>query len=274
MHAKVVRIRTVDKGMTMTNKYRKIVSLSLTAIMAGCLAACGTTTDPSDAYRGESPHQIYQAGKTALQDKSYSEAIKRFEALDVQYPYGSETESAQFYLIYAYYMKEEHALAVSAADRFIRLHPTNPNVDYAYYMRGLANYYQNLGILEKVFSIDLATRDLTQVQKSYNDFSVLTQRFPNSKYAPSAHQYMVYLRNVLAAHELYVAKYYYERKAYVAAANRASDLVAHYQGAPSVEDGLVVMAKSYHKLGLTKLEQDTMLVLKYNYPNKTVDLES
>lgn len=242
--------------------------------MIGSLAACSSSVDPSEAYKGESPKQIYQAGKAALDDKSYNEAIKRFEALDVQYPFGTETESAQFYLIYAYYMKDEHALCVSAADRFIRLHPTNPHVDYAYYMRGLANYYQNMGILERMFAIDLATRDLTQIEKSYHDFSELTQRFPNSQYAPSAHQYMVYLRNVLAKHELNVANYYYERKAFVAASNRASGLVAHYQGAPSVEDALVIMAKSYHHLGLTKMEQDTLLVLRYNYPNKVVDLNS
>ena len=258
----------------MKNNMKQVRKIVIATLLAGSLAACGTVTDPSEAYKGESPHQIYQAGKTALDDKSYGEAIKRFEALDVQYPYGPETESAQFYLIYAYYMKEEHALCVSAADHFIRLHPTSPNVDYAYYMRGLANYYQNLGMLERLFAIDLATRDLTQIQKAYQDFSEVVHRFPDSRYAPSAHQYMVYLRNILATHELHVAEYYYQRKAYVAAANRASELVAHYQGAPAVEDGLVIMAKSYHKLGLTKMEQDTLLVLRYNYPNKKVDLES
>src|SRR5579862_5592911 len=117
----------------------KIRSIGLLTMLAGLLSACGTSTDPSEAYKGESQQQIYQAGKVALQDKSYSEAIKRFEALDVQYPFGTDTESAQFFLIYAYYMKDEHALSVAAADRFIRLHPTNPHADYAYYMRGLAN---------------------------------------------------------------------------------------------------------------------------------------
>ena len=244
------------------------------AIVYGDLISGGTTTDPSEAYKDETPQQIYTYGKTALKDKSYGEAIKRFEALDVQYPFGAETEQAQLYLIYAYYMKEEYPLSVAAADRFIRIHPTNPNVDYAYYMRGMADYYQNLGFLERFFSIDLATRDLTQIQKSYNDFNELVTRFPNSKYAPAAHQYMIYLRNIMAAHELQVAQYYYDRKAYVAAANRASGLVAHFQGAPETVDGLILMAKSYHKLGMTKLEQDTLTVLKYNYPNAKVDLNS
>ena len=231
------------------------------------MTACSTATDPADAYKGESPQLIYQHGKEALKNKNYTEAVKRFEALDVQYPYGAETEWAQLYLIYAYYMQEEYALSIAASNRFIRIHPTNANVDYAYYMRGIADYYQNLGILERVFSADLATRDLTQIQKSFGDFDELVLRFPNSRYAPSAHQYMIYLRNILANHELEVAQYYFDRKAYVAAANRASNLVAHYQGAPAVIGGLKLMAQSYHVLGLSKLEQDTLIVLKYNYPN-------
>src|SRR5579885_115055 len=253
---------------------KKMKLLCMTALIAGLLSACSTTTDPADAYKGETEQQIYMKGKTALQDKSYSEAVKRFEALDVQYPYGPDTENAQLYLIYAYYMKEDYSLAVAAADRFIRIHPTNPNVDYAYYLRGVSDYYQNMGIIEKVFAIDLATRDLSQIQKSYSDFNELVTRFPNSRYTPSAHQYMVYLRNVLADHELHVAEYYYNRRAYVAAANRAGGLVTHFQGAPSVVDGLVLMAKAYRKLGLTKLEQDTVSVLKYNYPNINVDYDS
>jgi outer membrane protein assembly factor BamD len=253
---------------------KKMKLLYLTALLTGLLSACSSTTDPADAYKGETEQQIYTKGRVALQDKSYSEATKRFEALDIQYPYGTDTENAQLYLIYAYYMKEEYTLAVAAADRFIRIHPANPNVDYAYYLRGISDYYQNMGILEKMFAIDLATRDLSQIQKSYSDFNELVVRFPNSRYAPAAHQYMVYLRNVLADHELRVAEYYYNRQAYVAAANRASGLVARFQGAPTVVDALELMVKAYRKLCLTKLEQDTLSVLKYNYPNANVDYGS
>ena len=256
------------------NKKLKLMCGSALLALAALISSCSTSSDPADLYKGESAHQIYIKGKTALQDKSYSEAIKRFEALDIQYPYGDETESAQLYIIYAYYMKEEYTLAVAAADRFIRLHPTNPNVDYAYYMRGVSNYYQNMGILERMFIVDIATRDLTQIQKSYNDFNELVTRFPSSRYAPSAHQYMIYLRNVMATNQLHIGQYYYNRKAYVAAANRASILVAQYQGAPSVVDGLILMAKSYRKLGLTKQEQDAVDILKYNYPNVTIDYDS
>lgn len=246
--------------------------LSLLAIlMMGVLSACSSTTDPSEAYKNETEQQIFQNGKKSLQDKSYSDAVKRFEALDVQYPYGKDTEASQLYIIYAYYMKDEYVLASAAADRFIRLHPASPNVDYALYMRGVANFYQNMGVFERIFAIDLATRDLTQIQKSFADFNELMTRFPTSRYAPSAHQYMVYLRNTMANHELRVAQYYYNRKSYVAAANRASKLVSEYQGAPAVVDGLVLMVKSYRKLHLTKLEQDAEKLLHYNYPDVVVD---
>ena len=249
--------------------------ISFFSISCRLISSCSTSSaDPADAYKNESSQQIYNKGRIALQQKSYSESIKRFEALDIQYPYGENTESAQLHIIYAYYMKEDYILAVAAADRFIRIHPTHPHVDYAYYMRGISNYYQNMGILERMFLVDLATRDLSQIQKSYNDFNDVVARFPDSRYAPSAHQYMVYLRNVLADHQLHVAEYYYNRKAYVASANRASNLVARYQGAPSVPNGLVIMAKSYRQLGLTKMEQDTMSVIQYNYPNTVIDWNS
>ncbi|OGT57345.1 MAG: hypothetical protein A3F14_06220 [Gammaproteobacteria bacterium RIFCSPHIGHO2_12_FULL_43_28] len=246
---------------------KMLTKLLVAACMAGLLAACSTTNDPSELYRNETQKEIFQKGSGALQDKSYTEAIKRFEALDVQYPFGSETETAQLYLIYAYYMKEDYALSVAAADRFIQVHPANQHVDYAYYMRGLARYYQSMGVLERVFAVDLATRDLTQIQKSYDDFSQLVSRFPTSYYAPAAHQYMVYLRNMMANHELEVAQYYYSRHAYVAAADRAAELVAHYQGAPATKKGLVLLAESYHQLAMPKLEQDTLRVISYNYPD-------
>jgi outer membrane protein assembly factor BamD len=237
--------------------------------MALLLNACSTATDPSEAYKGETPQQIFTKGEKALRNRSYQQAIKRFEALDVQYPFGRETEIAQLHLIYAYYMTDDYASAESAADRYIHAHPTSDHIDYAYMMRGLSNYYQNLGIFEHMFAVDLAKRDLSQIKRSYNDFATLVRNYPHSQYAPAAHQYMIYLRNTLANHELEVAQYYYSRAAYVAAANRANLVVRHYQGAPSVPDALVIMAKSYRALGLTKNQQEVQQVLEYNYPNSS-----
>lgn len=244
---------------------KKRLNHLLILILSVLLCACATTRDASsEAYLDESPQQIYVSGKEALQNKNYTEAIKRFEALDIQYPYGPNTVNAQLFIIYAYYMKEEYPLATAAADRFIRMYPAHPHVDYAYYLRGLSDYYRNLGLLERIFAVDLATRDLTQMQKSYADFDALVSRFPHSIYAPAAHQYMIYLRNMMAKHELQVGQYYYDRGAYIAAANRANNVITHYQGAPAVIPALRLMRDAYQKLGLSRLAQDAELVLQYN----------
>ncbi len=237
------------------------------AITTSFLTACSTAVDPAEAYKGESAQQIFNKGESELRDRSYSEAIKRFEALDAQYPYEHNTETAQLHIIYAYYMSSDYASAEAAADRFVHAYPTSPHADYAYYMRGLSNYFQNLGVFEKIFAVDLATRDLSQVKKSYADFAEVVKVYPNSYYAPAAHQYMVYLRNLLANHELEVAQYYYGRGAYVAAADRANIVVRQFQGAPAVPKALVIMVKSYRHLDTAKAENDAMQVLQYNYPN-------
>ncbi len=248
-------------------KAKRYVVFSIFTLLTSFMTACSTTTDPADAYKGETATQIFQGGEDALRDRSYAEATKRFEALDVQYPFGRDTETAQLHIIYAYYKNSDYLSAETAADRFIHTHPTSAHVDYAYYMRGLANYYQNLGVFERLFSVDYATRDLTQVKKSFNDFSQLEQQFPQSPYASAAHQYMIYLRDVLANHQLEVAQFYFNRQAYVAAANRAGVVVENYQGAAVVPDALVMMAKSYHQLHQTQLEAQTIQVIQYNYPN-------
>lgn len=229
------------------------------------LYGCATATDSSMSYPGESPAHIFAKGKEALSDHSFSEAVKRFEALDVQYPFNNETEWAQLYLVYAYYMKEEYVLSQAAADRFVRLHPTNAHVDYVYYMKGLASFYQNLGVIEQLFSVDLAKRDLTSMKKAYENFDVVVKRFPQSRYAPAAHQYLIYLRGLFARHELQVAEYYYSRKAYVGALNRASDVVAKYQGTAAVKDALSLMIKCYDVLHLPRLKEDTEKVYRANF---------
>jgi outer membrane protein assembly factor BamD len=248
-------------------KFVKHIAFFCFTSMFFLLSACSTTTDPAEAYKGESAEHIFQKGEQALRDKSYTEAIKRFEALDAQYPFGAHVEIAQLHIIYAYYMSGDYASAEAAADRFIHFHPTNPHVDYAYYMRGLANYYQNMGVFEKLFAVDLATRDLTQIKKSYDDFASLERLYPHSYYAPAAHQYMIYLRNLLADHELEVAEFYYKRQAYIAAANRANIVIRHYDGTPAVPKALVVLVKSYRELQFKQLENDALTVLQYNYPN-------
>jgi outer membrane protein assembly factor BamD len=233
------------------------------------LNACSTVTDPAETYKGETPQHIFDSGEDALRDKNYSEAVKRFEALEVQYPLERNTQIAELHIIYAYYMSEDFASAESAAERFIHSHPTSPHVDYAYYMQGLSSYYQNLGVFERLFAVDLSTRDLAQIKKSFNAFATIVKFYPNSAYAPAAHQYMIYLRNVIANYELQIGQYYYSRKAYVAAADRANNVVKNFQGAEAVPDALVLMVKSYRALHLTESAAESMKVLQYNYPNST-----
>ena len=248
-------------------KFIKYFTIIATTSLVSLLTACSTTQDPATAYKNQTAEQIFQEGEKELRSNNYQDAIKHYEALDVQYPFGPHEEMLQLHSIYAYYMAGDYASAEAAADRFIHAHPTSRHTDYAYYMRGLSNYYQNLGIFEKVFAIDLATRDLGQIKKSYKDFSELVYLFPNSYYAPAAHQYMMYLRNLLANHELEVAQYYFGRKAYVAAANRATLVVRHYEGSPAVPEALVVMAQSYRAMHLKTNEDEVLKVLQYNYPD-------
>lgn len=229
-------------------------------------SSCSTKIGPAEAYKGETPKQIFTAGEADMRKGDFTEAIKRFEALDVQYPLEKETELAEVHLIYAYYRKEEFAMAEAAASRFIRVHPMSPYTDYAYLMKGLANYYQNQGVLDRIFGVDLAKRDLVPLKKAFNDFSTIVERFPTSPYAPAAYQYMVYLRNVLARHQLQVAQFYYDRKAYIAAINRANGVVKNYQGAPAVPQALVIMAKAYQALHLTAESNEALRLLRYNYP--------
>ncbi len=210
---------------------------------------------------------LFMKGEQALADKSYSSAIKYFEQIQADYPFGPDIQQAQLDLLYAYYVTGDYASAVAAAGRFIRLYPRNPHADYAYYMRGLANLKMNRTLLQKLFNISPANRDLVQVRAAFADFRMLLTLYPHSYYAPDSHQYLIYLRDILARHELGVAQYYWRREAYVAAANRASYIVRHYQHAPEVEPALVIMVKSYRNLHEDQLADQALAVLRLNFPH-------
>ncbi|HAB63348.1 MAG TPA: outer membrane protein assembly factor BamD, partial [Pseudomonas sp.] len=175
-------------------------------------------------------------------------------------------EQAQLELIYAYYRNTEPEAARSSAERFIRLHPQHPSVDYAYYLKGLASFDQDRGLLARFLPLDMTKRDPGAARDSFNEFAQLTTRFPNSRYSPDAKARMVYLRNLLAANEIHVADYYLRRQAYVAAANRGRYVVENFQGTPAVGDGLAVMTEAYQRLGLEELASTSLETLKLNYP--------
>ena len=224
-------------------------------------AACSS----SEVDENLSETELYQQAMDELANDGYTAAITRLKALESRYPFGQYAAQAQLELIYAYYKNTEPEAARSAADRFIRLNPQNPNVDYAYYLKGLAAYDQDTGLLARFLPLDMTKRDPGAARDSFNDFAQLTSRFPNSRYAPDAKQRMIYLRNLLAAYEIHVGDYYIRRGAYVAAANRGRYVVENFQETPSVGDGLAIMVEAYQKLGMDDLAATSLEVLRLNY---------
>jgi len=238
--------------------------LLLIAILA-LTAACGSKEIKVDENLSET--ELYQQAQIDLKNKNYSHASSKLKALESRYPFGQYAEQAQLELIYAYYKNQEPEAARSAADRFIRLHPQHPNVDYAYYLKGLSSFDRDRGILARFLPLDMTKRDPGAARDSFNEFAQLTSRYPNSPYAPDAKARMIYLRNLLASYEIHVAHYYLRRQAYVAAANRGRYVVENFQGTPSVGDGLAIMVEAYQQLGLDDLAGTSLQTLKLNYPD-------
>lgn len=210
--------------------------------------------------------ELYQQAQEHLDNDSYTNAVDTLKALESRYPFGRYAEQAQLELIYAYYKNQEPEAARAAAERFIRLHPQHPNVDYAYYLKGLASFEQDRGMLARFLPLDMTKRDPGAARDSFNEFAQLVNRYPNSRYAPDAKARMIYLRNLLAAYEVHVSHYYLKRKAYVAAANRGRYVVENFQETPAVADGLAVMTEAYQRLGLDDLAATSLATLKLNYP--------
>lgn len=229
------------------------------------LAACSSNTKTLDESLSES--ELYSLAQEDLDAKNYGPAIEALRALESRYPFGRFAEQAQLELIYAYYQNMEPEAARSAADRFIRLHPQHPNVDYAYYMRGMASFTRDRGIFERFLPLDMTRRDPGAARDSFNEFAQLVGRFPDSRYAADARLRMVYLRNLLAAYDVHVGHYYLKRGALVAAANRGRYVVENFQQTPAVADGLAIMVEAYRRLSMDELADDSLAVLQANYPD-------
>lgn len=230
------------------------------------VGGCSLLPDQIDNTKDWSAEHLYAEAKDAMNSGEYETAIKYFETLESRYPFGRYAQQAQLEVIYAYYKYNEPVSAVSAADRFIKLYPRHPFVDYAYYLKGLANFNAGKGLVERYIPQDVSQRDPGAARQSFQDFADLVKRFPNSKYTKDATLRMTYLRNNLAKYEINVANYYMKRGAYVAAANRAKYVVENYQRTPSVPDALGILAKAYKVMGLDDLAADVLRVLELNYP--------
>ena len=235
----------------------------VTALLSACAAR---SDDPFIAFQGQSLGQVYQTAKDSLVKRNYANAIRAYEALGVLYPFNNYSERAQLELIYSYYQNGDAPAAKVAADRFIHLYPSNPTVDYAYYMRGVADMDQDRGWYLRYVPIDLSRRDPGTMRVAFQEFAQLIHRYPGSRYVADARQRMIYLRNLFASYELHIADYYFRKKAFVAAANRANGIVQRYQGAPEVKPALIIMIKSYRILGLEDLATQSLTIFQLNFP--------
>lgn len=235
--------------------------------IATCLQACSLLPEVRDQTEGWSANQLYTEGKDSLRKSDYEQAIEYFEILQARYPFGRYSQQAMLETAYAYYKYDEADQALATLDRFIRTYPRHPFVDYAYYLKGLVNFYRTTSIIDRVVPRDPTRTDTQAARQSYRDFEELVQRFPESRYAGDATDRMRFLHNNLATYEVNVADYYMRRGAYVAAANRGRYVLENYALAPAAEDAVAIMAQAYIKLELYQLAYDASRVLRANIPD-------
>ncbi|MBA4108461.1 MAG: outer membrane protein assembly factor BamD [Leptothrix sp. (in: Bacteria)] len=242
-----------------------LVTSLAAVLMVLSLSGCGST--PEDEFGGMAADKLYADAKEEAADGNYENAIKRLEKVEARASGTMLAQQAQLDLAYAYYKTGEKAQALAKLERFIRLHPTSPAVDYAMYLQGLVNFNDDLGLFGRVARQDLAERDQQAARDAYESFKQLSTRFPNSKYTADAKLRMNYIVNSLASGEVHVARYYLRRGAYLAAANRAQQALTDYRSSPAIEEALYIMVRAYDKLGLIPLRDDAERVLKQSFPN-------
>ena len=230
-------------------------------MLSGC-----SSLDSQDETLGWSAQRIYGEAKDAQASRDWQKAVKLLEKLEARYPYGRYAQQAQLEVAYCQYKDQERASAIAAADRFIKLYPNHPNVDYAWYLKGLINFNQLEGALSWLTTPDMSDRDPKASREAFLAFKEVVTRFPDSRYAPDSAARMRYLINALANSEVAVARYYMKRTAYVAAANRAQYAIEHYPQAPSVEEAMAILTQAYDALGLTDLRDASRRVLAANFP--------
>ncbi|HEY9198114.1 MAG TPA: outer membrane protein assembly factor BamD [Gammaproteobacteria bacterium] len=237
-------------------------------VILGFLGGCSLLPEQIDETKDWSAQKLYSEAKSALGESDWEQAIDLYEKLEARYPFGRYAQQALLESAYAYYKYDEPDSAISAVDRFIKTYPRHPSLDYAYYLRGLVNFTRGDNFMDRILPRDPSERDAGAARQAFFDFGELVKRFPESRYAKDAGLRMLFLRNNLAQYEMHVADYYMRRGAYVAAANRAKQVIENYQGTPAVPQALVVLVQAYRKLGLDDLAADAERVLKLNYPER------
>lgn len=241
-----------------------MVPASLVLAMGLLVVGCSNT--PKDVTAGWTPEKIYAEARESADSGAWDKAIGMFDKLEGRAAGTVLAQQAQIDKAYAQYKTGDKVQAIATLDRFIRLHPSSPAVDYAIYLKGLVNFNENLGLFSSIIDQDLSERDQKAAKDAYEAFRELTLRFPESKYAPEARQRMTYIVNSLASYEVHVARYYASRGAHVAAINRAQQAISDYPGVPANEEALSILISSYQAMGMTDLRKDAQRVLETNYP--------
>lgn len=226
----------------------------------------GCSTTPVDPTAGMSPNAIYSDAKDEMTQGQWDKAVPLLEKLEGRAAGTPLAQQAQLDKAFAQYKSDEPAQALATLERFMKLHPASPAMDYALYLKGIINFNSDLGMFSKITRQDLAERDQKASKESFESFKELVTRFPDSRYSPDARQRMNYIVSSLAQYEVHVARYYYKRSAYLAAINRAQLAVADYRDVPAIEEALYIIYKSYDALGMTQLRDDAKRVLETNYP--------
>ena len=234
------------------------------AALLALVGACSSTGGPVD--ESSSAEELYRSAKRSLAQGDFLTAIETFETLGASYPFGSYTQQAQLDVAYAHFRQDEYDSAIAAADRFIKLYPQSDNIDYAYYMKGLAHFSRGGSALERLFPRDLSRVNQNWLRSSFAEFDTLVRRFPDSEYVPDALERMAFLKNEMARHELVTARFYYDRGAMVAVVNRVNWLLEHFDGSAHVPNALALLASAYEALGQEDLRADTLRVLAETDP--------
>ena len=234
--------------------------------LSGC-SSLGSIFEEKDPTVGLTASQLYAQGKEFLDAADFNNAIKLFEILEARYPFGKYSTQAMLDISYAYYASNQKDEAIIEINRFIRLYPNHPNVSYAYYLRALSNFDKDANVISRFFGHDPSRYDVTDLKNSFNDFTTVVNRFPDSKYADDSINRLRYIKNQIARNELYIAKYYDKRSANIAAIERIKYMLENYGGTPSSEEGLVILVKNYNDLKLYDLAYDSARVLKKNFPD-------
>ena len=253
----------------MTRKYL-LTCLIITCLLSGC-SFLDKMLEEEDTTVGLTAAELYGEGKEFLNLEDFNNAIKYFEVLESRFPFGKYSTQAMLDLSYAYYASEQRDKAIIEINRFIRLYPNHPEVSYAYYLRALANFDKDANVLTRFFGYDPSRYDVTALKESFNDFSIVVNRYPETKYADDSLNRLIYIRNQIARNELYIAEYYSKRSAHIAAIERIKYMLENYGGTPSTEKGLLILVESYNNLNMRQLAFDSARVLKKNYPEYNIE---